>query len=215
MTIEIKRTGMRLRRQEFRGRPLALEIRDAASGRLLRTGEALAAGVAGIGGVIASAASRVLAIIKPEMITSERLSFNVMKKPVTVAMFRQFVEDSGYRIVGHNADKLTALLAGAGKNEHGLTYVSLTYVSYDDTTAFVNWRKEKTGENLRLPTEDEWLAAKREVGNQLTGNLWEWTQTIYSGIARVLRSLDSDYRINGLPVARCNLNTVRLVEDLK
>jgi len=96
----IERTGARLtiaeqlsRRPEFRNRPLALEGRDQVSGRLLRASEVLVAGVKGIGGVIAAAASRALAIIKPEIVTSDRLLFNIMKKPVTVEMFRQFVED--------------------------------------------------------------------------------------------------------------------------
>ncbi len=211
----IERTGARLtiaeqlsRNLAFRGRPLALEIRDAASGRLLRASEALVAGAKGIGSVIASAASRALAIIKPEMVTSERISFDIMKKPVTVEMFRQFVEDSGYKIVGHNANALIALPADPKKSDQ-----ALTYVSHEDATAFVNWRKEKTGQALRMPTEDEWLAAKSAVGDQLTGGLWEWTQTIYSGASKILRSLVDDYRSYGHPGNRYGDASVRLVED--
>lgn len=211
----IKRTGARLtiaeqlsRRPEFRNRPLALEVRDQLSGRLLRASEVVAAGVKGIGGVIAAAASRALAIIKPEMVTSEKLSFNIMKKPVTVEMFRQFVEDSGYKIAGYNADELRAPLADPKKSDQ-----VLTYVSHEDATAFVTWRKEKTGQDLRMPTEDEWLAAKSAVGNQLTGGLWEWTQTIYSGVNRILRSLDYVSRDDFSPETRYYGNTVRLVED--
>ena len=170
----------------------------------------MVAGANGIGSVIASAATRALVIIRPEMVTRARLSFNVMKNPVTVEMFRQFVEDRGYKIVGHNADTLIALLADVKKSNHGLTYVS-----YEDATAFVNWRKEKTGQDLRMPTEEEWLAAKREVGNQLTGRLWEWTQTIYSGGTRVLRSLGGDSQDYDFPELRYNSLSFRLVEDKK
>lgn len=203
------------RNPAFKGRPLALEIRDAASGRLLRASEALMAGAKGIGGVMAAAASRALAIIKPEMITSDRLSFNIMKNPVTVAMFRQFVEDEagrpeGYRIKGYNADELTALLADVKKSDH-----ALTYVSYNDATAFAKWRKEKTGQDLRIPSEEEWLAAKNAVGNQLKGGLWEWTKTIYSGTARILRSLSYFNQDYGRPEDRSNNVTVRFVEDKK
>lgn len=211
----IERTGARLtiaeqlsRNPAFRGRPLALEVRDQASGRLLRASEALAAGAKGIGSVIALAASRALAIIKPEMITSERLSFNIMKKPVTVEMFRQFVEDSGYKIVGHNANELMALLADPKKSDQ-----ALTYVSHEDATAFVTWRKEKIGQELRMPTENEWIAAKNAVGNQLTGGLWEWTQTIYISGAKVIRSLCSERRDGSIPELRYDTYSVRLVED--
>jgi hypothetical protein len=65
-----------------------------------------------------------------------------------------------------------------------------------------------------MPTEDEWLAAKKAVGNQLTGNLWEWTQTIYSGDRKVLRSLFVDFQRNVDPENRCFYDSVRLVEDL-
>jgi len=103
-----------------RDRPLALEVRDPASGRLLRASEVVAAGAKGIGGVIASAA------------------FRVMKNPVTVAMFRQFVEDEkskpdGYRIDGHNANELMNLLADPKKSDQ-----ALTYVSHEDATKFIN-----------------------------------------------------------------------------
>jgi len=140
-----------------------------------------------------------------------------MRNPVTVEMFRQFVEDSGYEIVGHNADKLIALLADTKKSKH-----PLTFVSYEDATAFVNWRKEKTGQDLRMPTEDEWLAAKNAVGDQLTGNLWEWTQTIYNDVAYewshyngayVLRHLAGVSRSSDYPEFRYTGYTVRLVED--
>ncbi len=210
----MERTGARLtiaeqlsRNPAFRDRPLALEIRDAVSGRLLRASEALAAGRE-IGSVIASAASRALAIIMPEMVTSERLSFNIMKKPVTVEMFRQFVEDSGYKIVGHDADELIALLADPKKSDH-----ALTYVSHGDATAFITWRKEKTGQDLRMPTEDEWLAARSAVGNQLTGGLWDWTQTICGGVAGVLRSLNYDCQNLCSLWTRYNGPAVRLIED--
>jgi formylglycine-generating enzyme required for sulfatase activity len=131
-----------------------------------------------------------------------------MKKPVTVEMFRQFVEDSGYKIVGYNANELIALLTDPKTSDD-----TLTYVNHEDATAFVAWRKEKTGQDLRMPTENEWLAAKNAVGNQLTGGLWEWTQTIYSGVVRVLRSLFDGSSFSYRPASRYYDLTVRLVED--
>jgi len=216
--MAIERTGVRLtiaeqlsRNPAFRGRPLALEKRDPVSGRILRASEVLAAGAKGLNSVIASAASRALAIIKPEMVTSARLSFNIMKNPVTVAMFRQFVEESGYKIVGHNAKELTALLADPKKSDQ-----ALTYVSYKDATAFVDWREGRTGQKLRIPA-DELLAAKSVVGNQLTGNLWEWTRLVNCRcrITRIICSLRNDDQHDCYPEDRCGHITLRLVEDKK
>ena len=86
-------------------------------------------------------------------------------------------------------------------------------LSYEDAEAFIQWRKEKTGQNLRLPTEQEWELMKKEVGSQLTGCFWEWTSDIYRGISRVLRFLDFDYRDNYHPESRYYYNALRLVED--
>ncbi|MCX5726654.1 MAG: SUMF1/EgtB/PvdO family nonheme iron enzyme [Candidatus Saganbacteria bacterium] len=220
----IERTSVRLtiavqlsRNPANRGRPLALEIKDMSSGRLLRASDILAAGVNGIGGVIAAAGSRVLETIKPEMLTSATLSFRVMKIPVTIAMFRQFVEDEksrpdGYRIAGHNDIELIRLLADPKKSGQ-----VIRYVSHEDATAFVNWRREKTGQVLRMPTEDDVLAAKMAVGNQLIlsgeNGLWEWTQTIHHGVSIILRSMHSRNQEDRHPGIRKDRFTVRLVED--
>lgn len=215
--MAIERTGVRLtiaeqvsRDPAFRGRPLALEKRDPTSGRILRASEVLAAGAKGISGVIASAASR-LDVIMPEMVTSARLSFNIMKNPVTVAMFRQFVEESGYKIVGYNDHELIALLADPKKSDQ-----ALTYVSYEDATAFVDWREGRTGQELRIPA-DELLAAKSAVGNQLTGNLWEWARVVNCRcrITMIIRSLRNDDQHDSYPEDRCGHITLRLVEDKK
>ena len=226
----IERMGPRLsieaqlsRNPVFRNRLLALEIKDGASGRLLRAEEVLAAGVKGIGGVIDYAAARIARIIKPELLNGE-MSVRIMKTPVTVEMFRQFVEESGYKIVDESgwsaAAELIALLRDPSQNDK-----AITYVSYQDATAFIAWRKEITGQDLRMPTEAEWLKAKKVVGHELSGpsgvpagtDLREWTQTKYSacsdGGTMVARSLQSDGMWDNFTGFRSDRYTFRLVED--
>jgi len=64
-----------------------------------------------------------------------------------------------------------------------------------------------------MPTDDEWLAAKNAVGKQLTGDLWEWTQTIYNGVSRILRSLEGSIQYSNDPGGHYSGRAVRLVED--
>ena len=163
---------------------------------------------------VAAAVSDALKVIMPKMVTSERLSFSIMKSPVTVAMFRQFVEEEatkpdGYRITGNNSGKLKKLLADPKKSDR-----ALTYVSYDDATAFINWRKEKTGQDLRIPTDSEWGAAKREVGKQLMGDFWEWTKKA-CGASKIVRTLFDGGQYSHIPAYRYYDVTLRLVENIK
>ena len=165
--------------------------------------------------LVTASKPRPLVVIRPEMVTSDKLSFNVMKAPVTVAMFRQFVEaeankPDGYKIVGHNAEELTALLTNSKRSDQ-----ALTYVSYKDAEAFVAWRREKTGEAKTIPTETQWENASRVVGNKLTGSLWEWAQTNSGETSKVLRSLPDGLRSSLYSGIRYFNGTLRLVEDKK
>jgi hypothetical protein len=139
-----------------------------------------------------------------EMIdVSEKL--RIMKGELTVGQFRQFVDETGYEIEGHNAEKLIKFLESADAED------SLTYVSLLDGRAYAKWLSEKTGRKFRVQTEEEFLQAK----DQLSGNNWTWTETKYSEDTFVLRLLDFDSRNDLSPEDRYSVYAVRLVEDLE
>ncbi|MBI5698691.1 SUMF1/EgtB/PvdO family nonheme iron enzyme [Candidatus Saganbacteria bacterium] len=187
-----------------RGRPLAIEIKDKTTGRYLRAREVVTAGARGIGGVIESTARRGCDIFILETITTPFLPFHVMEGPITVEVFRQFVEGSEYEIAGNNANRLVSLLVDDTKSDH-----DLKYVSRNDASAFTAWYSRKTREAWIIPTEDQWLAAVNAVGDQLKGRFFEWTQTI-SGAGNILRNLKGD-RIAHFPENRSSDCTLRLL----
>jgi len=129
--------------------------------------------------------------------------------PVTVAQFRSFVKESGYRLKDED------VLRGA--DDH-----PVVRVTWYDALAFCHWLAEKTGLPVTLPSEAEWEKAARGTDGRLypwgdeppdesrcnyggkvggttpvgsyspqgdsaygcadmAGNVWEWTRSIYKG----------------------------------
>ena len=77
--------------------------------------------------------------------------------PVTVAMFRTFVQASGYR----PAEKLCL----QGQDDH-----PVVYVTWYDAWAFCCWLSERTGIAVALPSEAEWEKAARGTD----GRIYPW-----------------------------------------
>ncbi|MBI5700452.1 SUMF1/EgtB/PvdO family nonheme iron enzyme [Candidatus Saganbacteria bacterium] len=176
----------------------ALRQRATLAGdpRRIRAGDDLS----NLAELIALRGTRQIAL--PEMIAlSQKLS--IMKPEVTVGLFKQVMK--GYEIIGHNADKLKALIDEPKAAETALTYVRLL-----DAREFAKWLSAQTGRKFRVQTENEWSKAR----DQLSGNNWTWTETKYSGDTYVLRHLGSDYRDFNGPEDRCSSDAVRLVEDI-
>lgn len=142
----------------------------------------------------------------PEILDVPGMKLGVMKGEVTVGLFRQFVESSGYEITGHNADELLAILKGKGDKKR------CNYLSLLDGQVFAKWLSEKTGRKFRIPTDKEWLDIKEKVGGQLADNDWEWVDT-KDGAYYFLRCLFSVDRFTFHPVHRYGSDAVRLVED--
>ncbi|MCP4539005.1 MAG: SUMF1/EgtB/PvdO family nonheme iron enzyme [Chloroflexi bacterium] len=127
--------------------------------------------------------------------------------PVTVAQFRAFIEDSGYKL--EDSESLD------GQDDH-----PVVKVTWYDAVAFCRWISEKTGLTVMLPSEAEWEKAARgtderiypwgdrfdknkcnvhESGIQgttpvgkyspagdspygcadMAGNVWEWTRSLF------------------------------------
>ena len=118
--------------------------------------------------------------------------YYVGETEVTVGLFRQFIDETGYRT---DADKnggshswngskwvLTEGVnwqcdANGKKRSAGEDYHPVIHVSWNDANEFCKWLKQKTGKNFRLPTEAEWEYAARG-GNKSKGYKYSGSNAI-------------------------------------
>ncbi len=105
--------------------------------------------------------------------------FSMMRHEVTVAEFKRFIEDTGYKTDAerHTGGFGSVVLKGTSQeNRDGVNWKcgsdgflrpQMTYnhpvvhVSWNDAVAYAAWLSEKTGLNWRLPEEAEWEYAAR------------------------------------------------------
>jgi formylglycine-generating enzyme required for sulfatase activity len=93
-------------------------------------------------------------------------AFKLGKYEVTVAEFRAFVEKAEHNPQGEGAHKLLELLKDQTKDRH-----PVVWVNRDDIAAYVDWLKETTGRNFRLPTVAEGAHTAGKEWNALGANL--------------------------------------------
>jgi len=93
--------------------------------------------------------------------------FRMAKYPVTVAEYRKFVEDTGFKPNTECNDIVTEnWFSGPDVNEGKATwdkhqflysdYLPVTCMTWNEANAYADWLSEKTGTPYRLPTEQEW-----------------------------------------------------------
>ncbi|TRZ52036.1 hypothetical protein D4S03_04085 [bacterium] len=113
-------------------------------------------------------------------------NFYLGKYEVTVAQFKQFINETGYQT---NADKdggSYMLTGNTWEKRSGVTWKCdaegnlrsqgeynhpVVHVSWNDATEYCNWLSRKTGRSYRLPTEPEWEYA---AGNGAKHSKYSW-----------------------------------------
>ncbi len=126
----------------------------------------------------------------------------IMKSEVTIGLFNQVME--GYKITGHNAEKLKALLARPAQESDALTYVSLL-----DAREFAKRLSDLTGRRFRIPANEEWSITM----DRLSGDNYTWTEKKSNDQMFILRHLFSSHYFSN-PEHRLLSFAIRLVEDI-
>jgi len=98
-------------------------------------------------------------------------TFSMDKTEVTNAEYAQFVRESNHAPPEH---------WGSVKPPVGQELLPVSNVSYEDATAFAEWRSKRDGVTYRLPTEEEWEYAAR---NGDKDNLYPWGNVWQAGRA--------------------------------
>lgn len=117
------------------------------------------------GGIVASASPRAGKIIIPQMFRLKE-GLSIMAHEVTVGLFKQVMKD--YEISGHNAALLMSTLCERAKHE------PVNYVNLYDAREFAVRFSRRTGQEFRLPTDEEFTMAKYMSQMPLGDNL-AWT----------------------------------------
>jgi len=124
--------------------------------------------------------------------------FYISKYEVTVAEFKEFINETGYvtdaeKGVGsysYNGDGEWSEVEGVSWREPGLWEIQpnfpVVFVSWNDATEFTDWLSEKTGQVYRLPTEQEWeYACRAGINSNFT-----WGDLPKDGLGKI-NALDS------------------------
>ncbi len=142
-------------------------------------------------------------------------SFNIGKTEITVAQFKSFVEDEGFKTDADkegssnvfkgvkyelkNAVNWKCDARGNPRSERAYNNYPVIHVSWNDAAAYCRWLSKKTGKPYRLPTEAEWeFAANGGNKSKSFNNSGPYLQDYYAygrdpgDITHPVGSLDSN-----------------------
>lgn len=111
----------------------------------------------------------------PQKKVALKQDFGLSRTEITVAQFREFVDDTGYTTDAEKAGESTVFDLAHSKlvTQSGVTWkhdykgdraeddAPVLHVSWQDAMAFVDWLSKRTGASYRLPTEAEFEYALR------------------------------------------------------
>jgi sulfatase modifying factor 1 len=116
--------------------------------------------------------------------------FYLGKYEVTVAEFRVFVNDTGYKTDAEKGDSSKVYEYYKWTNKSGINWRNdaegktaqdnhpVIHVSWNDAKAYCDWLSKKSGKTYRLPTEAEWEYA---AGNGSRHTRYSWGDDAPSG----------------------------------
>lgn len=108
--------------------------------------------------------------------------YYIGKHEVTLALFKMFVDATGYTTDAEKEGSCTVWKDNELKKQDGVNWRCdhvgnirpereynhpVIYVSWNDAVAFCNWLSQQTGRQYRLPTESEWEFAARGCSRTL------------------------------------------------
>jgi len=143
--------------------------------------------------------------------------FYLSKYAVTLAEFKQFIDESGYQTDAEKENNSEIWNGEEWENKEGVNWrhgVSgneraseeenhpVLHVSWNDAVAYCKWMSNKTGKSFRLPTEAEWEYACR-AGTTTpfnTGENLTTAQANYNGNYPYNNNQKGKYRENTVPV---------------
>jgi formylglycine-generating enzyme required for sulfatase activity len=138
-----------------------------------------------------------------------------MSDELKVGLFQKVMK--GY-VIGEDNEPQYAYRLKAILNDPSQASNVLTFANFFDAGEFTKRLSHLSGRRFEIPTYEEWEAAKKSVGSQLSGNLWEWTRSVLMyGLSRsmehnYLHSLIKAHSIHRDPLSRSSKYAVRLIE---
>ena len=133
---------------------------------------------------------------RPRHRVTFKSGFALGVREVSVAEFRLFIKNSGYRTAAERAGKSSVYDEAAGRisNRNGVNWrhnylgkkagpdLPVLHVNLHDAQAYAQWLSEETGKAYRLPSEAEYEYVARAGGN---GTYW-WGEGTPDGIVENL-----------------------------
>ncbi len=114
-------------------------------------------------------------------------SFYLATSEVTLAQFRDFVQDTGYRTTAEQGGAESSCVSPPFDQAPSHPVVC---VSYQDAIAFAEWLSARDGRKYRLPTEAEWEYACRAGST----TVFPWGDVVPQGPAANLAGVEDGFR---------------------